>query len=88
MGLVELLVEGAVRGADDAPPYAMPWEAGREPLGEHMLQARTVDVAGNAAVTAPLKVATVPTTPEGVLATATQCRRVLAQAVCPGPPPP
>lgn len=64
-----LYVDGKLRASDSSAPYEFVWEAGKEKLGEHELEVRASDVAGNQA-SAKARATTVPTTPEGLRATA------------------
>jgi chitodextrinase len=53
---VEFLVDGVVRGVDDAPAFAFDWATGSESNGSHVLLARAVDEAGNVGTSAPVTV--------------------------------
>jgi len=53
---VELLVDGSVVATDAVAPYAFAWDSAAAADGEATLSARAVDAAGNAALSAAVKV--------------------------------
>ncbi len=69
MARVEFLVDGAVAHVATSAPYAFEWQAGDLAFGLHDLEARAVDRLGNSASTGG-RVRTVPSTPDGSVATA------------------
>lgn len=79
---VEFLVDGELRGSDATAPYTWTWEAGKEGLGTHTIEARAWDVAGwsGSNFTSAF---TVPTTSEGI---GRSCRDDLAVEVPPESP--
>lgn len=64
---VELRLDGVLRASDGAAPYELPLDVSADALGEHVLEVRAVDAAGNMASEART-VTTVPTTVVGVAA--------------------
>lgn len=80
---VELWVDGILRGVVQVAPYEFLWRASDEALGNHTLEARAFDRAGNAAAQG-LGVHTVPGSPAGAMATLAQACRLAAPSL---PPP-
>jgi beta-propeller repeat-containing protein len=69
MDRAELWMDGALVASDSAAPYALPLDVSASALGEHGLEVRGFDAAGNSA-SATITVFTVPTSLEGIVATA------------------
>ena len=65
---VDFYVDGALRGTASAAPYQWLWPASQERAGGHLVEIAAVDVAGHV-TSQGLNVVTVPTTPDGILAT-------------------
>lgn len=88
---IELWVDGRLRGAavpNGSAGVRIPWASFDEAAGEHVVELRAVDRAGNDAF-AGRDVVTVPLTPQGVLASGSRCEAVLSERLCdavPGAP--
>ncbi len=53
---VDFLVDGALRATATAAPYQFVWNSAAEPPGNHSVQSRAHDAAGNAGTSAPVTV--------------------------------
>lgn len=53
---VEFLLDGALLGSDATAPYSMVWDSATAASGEHQLQARALDLAGNVGTSAAVVV--------------------------------
>ncbi len=53
---VELLADGVLIGTDTSAPFAIAWDLASVANGDHVLQARAFDAAGNSASSAPVAI--------------------------------